>query len=948
MSGLLEREDEQAAIEHLLASVVARRGSALLFEGEAGLGKTSLLDVASRAGGALGCRVLRARGEVMEREFAFGIVRQLFSGLRHTLTASELGEVFSGAAALAGPLIGFQGGADTVVHDPAAAFHGLYWLTAGLCELAPLLLIVDDAHAGDDPSLGWLFYLARRLEGSPIGVIVAARSAYTEREPLRALAAEPLVRGHALAGLTLSATEALARERLGAHLDLARVEHYHAVTSGNPLYLGELLRDTLAGARAPSARAQTGTPHGDGLASLLRRRLGRLSASARSLLEAAAVLGADSDVRVAATLAGLDADDAVHAAAELRSAGLVGLEPRLTFKHPVVRETLHGGLETTARRAAHVRAAALLAARRAPAEEISAHLLLGEAGELAEAPELLRRAARDAVARAAPESAVRYLERALEEPLEDGRRFGLLSELAAAAELADDPRTTSWLSAALRLAPDAAAAADIRLALARVLLGQGQAAHAVAVLEQAIEPGGGGDAAVDLRLRCGLLGAAKTLNDQTGWPPERIRALERRIRELIGHAAIADTAAERAALAILSAHGDLTITVAAAIADARRTMAGDRLLRELPIGSPAVSVAFEAFVWAGVPDEAISHLDVALQIAQAQGAESAAALVLAHRAEARWAMGDLAAAEADAAGALELGPGRRFLISALFAAAWLTVVWVERGQTDAAAALLRERGLDGALGPQTMFVPLRFARGSLALAGGDHRSAVTEFTAAGAALVAGDLARPGVVPWRPGAATAHAGLGEMEAARRLLADELRDAERIGAAVPRAIALRVAASMNPDRRAAAEQLRDSVGALEHGPAKLELARSLGALGGSMRRAGERREAREPLRRALDLSHRCGAWALHREVAAELLTAGARPRRDRITGRDALTAAERRVAGLAAEGLSNREIAQRLFVTVKTVETHLGHVYTKLGVRSRSGLAAQLTPSLVEAV
>jgi DNA-binding CsgD family transcriptional regulator len=136
------------------------------------------------------------------------------------------------------------------------------------------------------------------------------------------------------------------------------------------------------------------------------------------------------------------------------------------------------------------------------------------------------------------------------------------------------------------------------------------------------------------------------------------------------------------------------------------------------------------------------------------------------------------------------------------------------------------------------------------------------------------------------------------------------------------------------------LKESVAAGEHCGARLELAHSLHELGAALRRKGHRLESREPLRRALDLASECGAWALAERAREELVTAGARPRRERISGIAALTASERRVAEMAAKGMTNREIAQALFVTMKTVAAHLTHTYQKLDISSRDELAKAL--------
>ena len=136
------------------------------------------------------------------------------------------------------------------------------------------------------------------------------------------------------------------------------------------------------------------------------------------------------------------------------------------------------------------------------------------------------------------------------------------------------------------------------------------------------------------------------------------------------------------------------------------------------------------------------------------------------------------------------------------------------------------------------------------------------------------------------------------------------------------------------------LEEAVRVLDSSPARLEHARALVELGAARRRAGERAAAREPLREGLDLANRCGATRLEERALAELAATGARPRRAMLTGRDALTATEQRIAQMAAEGMSNPEVAQALFVTRKTVENHLGRIYPKLGINSREQLGAAL--------
>jgi DNA-binding CsgD family transcriptional regulator len=203
-----------------------------------------------------------------------------------------------------------------------------------------------------------------------------------------------------------------------------------------------------------------------------------------------------------------------------------------------------------------------------------------------------------------------------------------------------------------------------------------------------------------------------------------------------------------------------------------------------------------------------------------------------------------------------------------------------------------------------------------------------------------------VVPWRSNAALGLLALGERDHARRLAIEELDVYRDSGVARGFGVALRALALIDGGDREI-ELLQEAVAVLESSYARLEHARALVDLGAALRRRRRRTDARKPLHEALDLAHRCGATALVTRARDELAATGARPRRLVLSGIDALTASERRIARMAAEGLSNKEIAQALFVTVKTVETHLGHAYQKLDIASRSDLPQALAHAQAEA-
>jgi DNA-binding CsgD family transcriptional regulator len=197
-----------------------------------------------------------------------------------------------------------------------------------------------------------------------------------------------------------------------------------------------------------------------------------------------------------------------------------------------------------------------------------------------------------------------------------------------------------------------------------------------------------------------------------------------------------------------------------------------------------------------------------------------------------------------------------------------------------------------------------------------------------------------LVDWAAGAAGALARLGRLEEARALARRELDAATAFGVPRRRAIALSVCGGLD-DGPAGLAQLREAVELLKDSAARLTRAGALVNLGIGLRQRGEGLAAREPLGTGLDLAHRCGAVALAERARAELVATGARPRRASRHGPGSLTPAELRTAEMAASGMSNRDIAQALFVSTKTVETQLSQAYAKLRIASRAELARALT-------
>jgi len=263
---------------------------------------------------------------------------------------------------------------------------------------------------------------------------------------------------------------------------------------------------------------------------------------------------------------------------------------------------------------------------------------------------------------------------------------------------------------------------------------------------------------------------------------------------------------------------------------------------------------------------------------------------------------------------------------------------VERGEAEAAAAELLGADLDEKIlpGPTNNF--LFEARALVELARGRAREALDDLLEFGRRDEGWGVANPIASRWRSRAALAHLALGERDEARDLAAEDLELARRWGTSRGVGMALRASALVEA---APVDRLREAVDVLAGSPARLEHARALVDLGAAMRRDNRRAEARGALEEGRDLAERCGAAALADVARTELLAAGGRSSDPYGEGLAQLTVSERRVAELAAEGRSNPEIAQALFVTRKTVETHLGHVYRKLDIAGRRELPLALT-------
>jgi DNA-binding CsgD family transcriptional regulator len=943
---LLERDVPLARINQRLHDALAGEGSMLLLEGPAGMGKTRLTLAAVRRGRELGLVTLSARGSELERDFAYGIVRQLFELPLVAASLADRAELLAGAAGHAGVLFGVQATDDDVRNallDPSfAVLHGLYWLCANLGRRSPLLLAIDDAHWADQASLRFLDYLGRRLEELPVAVVTATRPVESlEGSPLlAALAADASAEVLALAPLSEQAVGEVVRLGLGAEVESAFASACHELTGGVPFLVRELVRAIADEGIEPTAagcsRIAALTPRT--VSQSIAQRVRRLSAGARDLARAAAVLD-EVDLRLVAALARIEAHAATTAADELAAAGILEEGRPVRFVHPIVRAAVEAELPRGERASMHAAAARLLSDDGASADRVAAHLLATDPAGNEWVVESLWAAAKPAVRNGAPDSAAAYLRRALAEPPSERRRVGLLVDLGFAESYAGDPRAAVHLEAALGTAADTTAQMSATLALGRVLMIEGRNREALEVFDRTRARLRVADRRAALTLEGASLGAAQLDATTADKAAPRIAHL-RRLAE--GEPDLPSNVFGTLAIAAIMANEPAEIAACLAL---RALEGAPKLLPEAVDRPPFVYYACIALTLAGRYEDALSRFDETLADARRLGSLSHVLALSCYRAFAHLCAGNLADAEADARVALETGP-RTPGFHAAVALAVLLETLAERGQLETAEAADRRYRLAEEFPTIVQGAWLLAARGRLRLAQLRPAVALDDLLAAGDLFER--LRSPSLItPWRSDAALAQLALGEQTQARALAAEELALAKGFGAQRPLGIALR-AAGLAEGGSKGIELLRQATRTLEGSWARLERARALADLGAALRRAGRRAESREILRPALDLAHRCGALALTERTRTELIAAGGRPRRLALTGLESLTPSERRVAQLAAAGLSNREIAQQLFVTARTIEGHLAHTYQKLAISTREQLPRALaTPNVATA-
>ncbi len=915
------RVPELALLAATAETVAVGSGRVLVVEGEPGTGRSAVLAHAAAHAAERGLEVLTARGGDLERDLTFGVARQLLESRLRRAPEEERSALLAGAAAHAGALLGVPGSAANELDEPSLV-HALFWVCANLAEAQPVCLSVDDAQWADPASLRWLVYLARRLEELPILLLVAVSSGEPDapQDLLRALATQPGTARMALAPLEAADSAAIVREEIpDADDDLCAA--LHDAARGNPFLVREAAANLAAEKDGASRKSVDVRLAPQAAAGFVVRRLERLPPQDAALARAVALLGSDATLAMAGALAELEPDDAASAADRLVAARILSPQWPLAFVHPVVGSTLYAAIGAGRRSTAHARAARLLDAAGVSDARVVTHLLAAEpAGD----PEVVRLLRRAAAGEPEPRRSVLALRRALQEPPPPEERGPLLLELGRAEMRAYDPAAVSHLEESRSLARDRAQWLEATHALARAWTLDPTPAAALEWVQAELE---GLEAAPDPQEREAWLAlmALKVIRGEVS------REEAQQLRVECDPAA---TASQRYLLAALAYKGLSHGTAEEATAMAERALDGG--LRAEGIRGTGAILAIAALEVADALEAADRASREALALARERGDVSGSAIALTVAGDVACRRGALAEAEADARDALALADELGMAWAEPVAVAALLESLSEQGRADEAEQLLAERELsDWQRGSARASTYLQ-GRGRLRLEQGRYEDALQDYKVAGEILRDYAIDHSAMSLWRTYAAEALLALGRPDEAAELVAVDLESARAFGVRHPMGAAMRVSGLISGD----IERLREAVSVLEESPAALERARALVDLGAALRRSGERAASRDPLRAGMDLAHRCNASSLAERARQELAASGARPRRRALTGVEALTPGESRIAQMAAGGRSNREIAQALFLSVRTVENQLRRVYSKLEIGSRRELADAL--------
>ncbi|UED87407.1 helix-turn-helix transcriptional regulator [Streptomyces profundus] len=928
---LIERQGQSRVLSDALTACRTRRsGGLVLVEGGFGTGKSTLLRRVRSQAQYQGFTVLRARGNVEESAFSYGVARQLVEPLLDQAVSRDDDTALSGAMTAAVHLLGWEKYGRGTEEETLLPL-GLRGLLAELARRRPLLLLVDDLHWADAASLRLIRALA--TDPGTRSVLCCATAARPGRADLTQLT----VAFEQASRLSRLSLPALSEEGVGKFLDgvvgPVDAETAHAcfeATGGNPFLLHELVEE-LRGAghveafSAPGRIARTGTGNvARSTLTWIEHAAPGQARNASAVARALAVLRTASDTAQLAAVADLGPAETADAVRALRALGVLAPGTPLRFVSPMVRNALYQQLPQALRYRLHYAAAEALEAAEAEPRQVAEHLRYGPPRQSGRSAILLVAAGGAALGEGDYASAMEFYRAALREPVPERALPTLLAGLGEAELRSGDTAGLDRLRRAAELTREPDRRAAIALRLSSALSVAVRYGEALDVLRAAHEVIGGGHGELTRRVA----------EEQA-----RITELLPAMRALVtptaprGQDQSADSQGERVqrayeALIVGRSADQVTRLCQEVLTDRVTVHAGDG-------GARAPWLIAFCLVHCCRYAEARTVLDGAIQQVEALGDHRALSDLRALRAYANAKGGTLAEAEGDARAALRgsaagqpLGLGRPYAVLALVS------VSLERHQIALAERALDRYGAVPEPPYQAAFIPLLTARARVRLVGGDVAVGVDDLLRAIRLLDEWGATSPSFSP-APQAVHGLLQLGRPDEARRLATGYLAEARAFGAPELTATALCAHARTVAGTRSI-DSLEEAVALLDDAATPKVRCSVLLRLGTALRESGLTTSARQRLRTADDIAEAAGLTALGRSARQELAAMGVRIGASPRTNASGLTPRERRVAELATEGKRNQEIANILFVTVKTVEWHLSQAYRKLGITSRADL------------
>ncbi|MGP3972110.1 helix-turn-helix transcriptional regulator [Streptomyces sp. 6N223] len=926
---LFERETEINALNDLLDSSLRGTGSTAVISGATGMGKTALINAFAKKAADREVIVLSAAASRSERALQLGVISQLFRGveLPPSVAARVTEELDKGVLAATLP----DSTADIVDRTTAPLLHGLCNELLALAQQIPVVITADDAHHADELSLRCLAQLTRRARSSRILVVLTQNAEIGQSNSV--LQAEilhrPDCRQLRLGPLTRAGVAATLKTALDQPANQQLTDSYNTLSGGNPLLLRALIDDHRQTGTAPG-----GPEVGQCFEQAVLACLYRSGTEVLRLAQVFAVVGEEASCDVLEACVKPETDAANRAFRVLMATGLM---PADKLPHQAVRTVVLNGMSDEDRRRLHARTAEVLYSNGGHAVTVARHVVAADGLPEPWSVPVLREAAQLALLDREPAFAVSCLRLALRDTAPGDQRRSELLIMMTSAQWQVDPlsvgRQLSDLIGGIRnrqlVGPQA-------MTPVSYLLWHGRIDEATEAMEH-----------IGARAGTGTGTGTGARADTLGWHtfdehftslslpytfPDLARRLnlDRRLPAGEDESTGDSTRQSIAALAGLLREGD----------DADTLVMAQSVLQAVRLDNETVgplTAALVALLCLDRLDEAASWCDSLMEQAGARAAPTWHGVFGAIRSIIALHQGNLSAAEKHATAALKLISAKGWGVLIGVPLASLIFAATAMGRHEVADECLRIPVPEAMYQTPAGLLYLR-ARGRHHLARGRLYAALADFRSCGRLARQWDLDLPTLLPWRTDLASCYIEQGDIPQARRLATEQLDMLEDRRLARVRGSTLRLLAATHGIRERLG-LLRQATDLAQDGGDQLELAHALTELSQTLAGLGEHGQARLVARRAHRVATHCGAQPLQRMLMRHngsglgLGDSGSESLSE-------LSDAERRVAALASEGHTNRQIANRLYITISTVEQHLTQVYRKLNVKSRSELPVSL--------